>query len=304
MTALEGKALLDHGKAIAKRYAGRVGADIADELSSEAVLRVLGNPPPDGHVEPWLERIYRNLVVDHWRRGHAVASFDDVPEISAAGTPEGDAMRAERRRLVRQSLRHLPHETRRLLLMRFYGDADDQSAAQSFGITATTVRTRIHRALARLRDHLANLGAWFPPLFGKLGTQLCTVGVAPAFLAAFIVVGATAANPKPTPLTVVPVPAAHHTPSIRSAKAAVVTDGQPRARVRVSGPKRASPPAQPLTVPPPIVEFTDDTAVVGTILQPNGIDIVAEPPRPVLPCLVEAPATLFVQIEKMIEERI
>jgi RNA polymerase sigma-70 factor (ECF subfamily) len=301
MTALEGKALLDHGKAIAKRYAGRVGADIADELGSEAVMRVLGSPPPDGHVEPWLERIYRNLVVDHWRRGHAVASFDDVPEISAAGTPEGDAMRAERRRLVRQSLHHLPRETRRLLLMRFYGDADDQVTAQSFGITATTVRTRIHRALARLREHLANLGAWFPPFFGKLGAQLCTIGVAPAFIAAFIVVGATAANPEPTPVTVVPVAAAHHAPS-RSEKAAVVTDGQPRARV--SGPRRASPPTQPLAVPPPVVEFTDDTAVVGTILQPDGIVIVAEPPRPVLPCLVEAPTTFFVQIEKMIEEGI
>jgi RNA polymerase sigma-70 factor (ECF subfamily) len=303
MTALEGKALLDHGKAIAKRYAGRLGADIADELSAEAVLRVLGSPPPDGHVEPWLERIYRNLVVDHWRRGHAAASFDDVPEISAAGTPEGDAMRAENRRLVRQSLRSLPRETRRLLLMRFYGDADDQVAAQSFGITATTVRTRIHRALARLREYLANLGAWFPPFWGKLSAQLCTIGVAPAFIAAFIVVGATAANPEPTPVTMVPVAAAHHAPT-RSFEAAVVTDGQPRARVRVSGPKRASPPAQPLAVPPPVVEFTDDTTVVGTILQPDGIVIVAEPPRPVLPCLVEAPTTFFVQIEKMLEEGI
>jgi len=301
MTALEGKTLLDHGKAIAKRYAGRVGADIADELSSEAVLRVLGSPPPDGHVEPWLERVYRNLVVDHWRRGHAIASFDDVPEISAAGTPEGDAMRAERRRLVRQSLRRLPRETRRLLLMRFYGDADDQSAARSFGITPTTVRTRIHRALARLRDHLASLGAWFPPLFGQLGAQLCTIGVAPAFIAAFIAVGATAANPEPTPVTAAPMAAVYHAPSIRSAKAAAVPDAQPRVRVRASGSKRASPPAQPFAVPPPVVEFTDDTAVVGTILQPNGIDIVAEPPRPVLPCLVEAPTTFFVQIEKMVE---
>jgi len=72
----------------------------------------------------------------------------------------------------------------------------------------------------------------------------------------------------------------------------------------VSGPKRASPPAQPFAEPPPVVEFTDDTAVVGRILQPDGIVIVAEPPRSVLPCLVEAPTTFYVQIEKMIEEGI
>ena len=73
MTALEGKALLDHGKAIAKRYAGRVGPDVAEELGAEAVLRALRSPPPDGQLEPWLERIYRNLVVDVWRRRRPAA---------------------------------------------------------------------------------------------------------------------------------------------------------------------------------------------------------------------------------------
>ena len=102
MTALEGKALLDHGKMIARRYAGRVGPDVAEELRAEAVLRALGSPPPDGRMEPWLERIYRNLFVDLWRRGQLLTvNLDDVPALAGAGTPEEEVLHRERRRLDR-----------------------------------------------------------------------------------------------------------------------------------------------------------------------------------------------------------
>jgi len=167
MTALEGKALLDHGKAIARRYAGRVGPDVAEELRAEAVLRALGCPPPDGRMEPWLERIYRNLFVDLWRRGQLrTIDLDDVPELTSAGTPEDETLLRERRRLVREGLGRLPRAARRALLSRYYGELDDAAAAARFGVAATTVRTRIHRALARLRAHLRDLRGWCPPLFG------------------------------------------------------------------------------------------------------------------------------------------
>ena len=119
MTALEGKALLDHGKAIAKRYAGRVGPDVAEELGAEAVLRALRSPPPDGHLEPWLERIYRNLVVDAWRRRKPAAlDLAEVHGLAVSGTPEDAMLAGERRRLVRASVARLPREARRALLTR------------------------------------------------------------------------------------------------------------------------------------------------------------------------------------------
>jgi DNA-directed RNA polymerase specialized sigma24 family protein len=83
MNAQEGKALLDHGNTIARRYAGRVGPDVAEELRGEAVLRALRSPPPDGRMEPWLERIYRNLFVDRWRRGHVrTVDLAELPELA------------------------------------------------------------------------------------------------------------------------------------------------------------------------------------------------------------------------------
>ncbi len=157
MTALEGKALLDHGKAIAKRYAGRVGPDLAEELGAEAVLRALRSPPPDGHLEPWLERIYRNLIVDVWRRRRP-ASIDaaDLHDLAAPDSPEDVVLARERRRAVRASVARLPREARRALLSRYYGELDDEVSASRLGIAGSTIRTRIHRALSRLRGRLGD----------------------------------------------------------------------------------------------------------------------------------------------------
>ena len=122
MRALDGKALLEHGEAIARRYASRVGAEVAEELCAEAVLRALRSPAPDGRSEPWLEGIYKNLVIDHWRRRQLIAvDVNELHVVSTSLTPEDSLLARERRRLVRAGLRRLPRESRQALLSRYYG---------------------------------------------------------------------------------------------------------------------------------------------------------------------------------------
>jgi RNA polymerase sigma-70 factor (ECF subfamily) len=312
MTALDGKALLDHGNAIAKRYAGRVGPDVAEELRAEAVLRALGSPPPDGRMQPWLERIYRNLFVDLWRRGKLLTvDIADLPELAGAGTPEEEVLHRERRRMVRESLHRLPREARRALLSRYYGELDDEVAASRLGIATATVRTRIHRALARLRTRLGDLRAFCPPILGKLGAQAAGVGLAPVMVAALVVVGSSSRAPvsepalhpasavarqaapgwavRPTPAKVPAVSAAPLSRSRAAKKTAMVVP--------------AAEPA-PLPMPARFIDLGESDPVVGDILRPDGIDIFAEPPQPATPCMVEAPSNFVAQIEKMIEDRL
>ena len=305
MNALEGKALLDHGNAIARRYAGRVGADVAEELRGEAVLRALRSPPPDGRMEPWLERIYRNLFVDRWRRGHVrTVDLAELPELAGAGTPEDEVLRRERRRAIREGLGHLPREARRALLSRYWGELDDRATASRFGVAATTVRTRVHRALARLRARLGDLRAWCPWLFGKLGAQAAAVGLAPVLVAMLIVVGAASPPPKPEP-TAAPALAATEPAALRLARPAAppeptVAKLPPRARIA-----KKAPPTPVLAVAIAAqVEVVDRAPepIVGEILQPDGIIIFAEPERVVPPSMIEAPPDLLAQIDKMIEE--
>jgi RNA polymerase sigma factor (sigma-70 family) len=304
MTALEGKALLDHGTAIARRYAGRVGAEMAEELRAEAVLRALRSPPPDGRVEPWLERIFRNLVVDRWRRAHATADLD-LDEVAGGSSPEQTILGQERRRVVRAGLRELPREARRALLGRYYAELDDGLVAARLGVSATTVRTRIHRALARLRLRVADLRAWFPPLLGKLGAQAMAVGAAPLLVAALVVAGATVEPPTPQSPTGIAT-----TPTTRTtgASVAIVPDTTP-APVPVAlvtrPPKR---PAAHVThqapAEPPLAPIVEDDPPVTPLLEPDGIHVFVEVEAPQPPCLVQAPPELLAQIEKMIEEQL
>jgi RNA polymerase sigma factor (sigma-70 family) len=304
MTALEGQALLDHGKAIARRYARRVGPELAEELQAEAIARALGSPPPDGRLEPWLERIYRNLFVDLWRRGTVVAAEVDIDTLSADGTPEDEVLRRERRRIVRSALRELPRDGRRALLSKYFRDEQDEQAAGRFGVSAVTVRTRIHRALARLRDRLGEVRACLPMLFGRLSGQLAAVGIAPVIVAALLV----ASNP--TPLA----PAASAAPTVvaptQVARAQVLSEEPlPAPVVRRMARPRAAKPSVVVTTPavtPTVaaVETPKPIQVVSDILSPDGLVVFADPEPPVSPCMVEPPAQFLAQIEKMVEERL
>lgn len=305
MTALEGKALLDHGKAIAKRYARCVGPDLAEELRAEAVLRALASPPPDGRVRPWLERIYRNLLVDRWRRVQPrLVDLDDVPGLAGTSTPEDALLHRERRRLLRASLAGLPRQARRALLARYYGQLDDDVAASRLGIAAVTMRTRIHRALARLRLRLADLRAFFPPILGKLGTQAVAVGLAPILVTALVVVGA-ASPPAPdqgiTTPTVPSQPTARAKP--RPRPMAESTPPPARATVRAAHRTVAS---LTSTLPAPAeaapLATPEDEPIAGVILHPDAIDVVADPDRHAAPCMVEAPSSFLARIESMVED--
>jgi len=310
MTVLQGKALLDHGERIARRYRGQVGADVADDLRDEAVLRALAHPAPDGRVEPWLERIYRNLVVDDWRHTRHIAVGDDASEGATTATPEDAVLLRERRRLVRRNLGRLPREARRALLSRFYQESDDASVAERLGVSATTVRTRIHRALARLRTELAHLRAWLPPFVAKLGSEAGVLALTQGLAIALAVAPLVAPKPSPeassaparltvsepiaravaavaSDLAVTAVPSEAPRPMAKRSTVPSRLVGRPSARPPIAKPNAVAPVEQPVAI----------------VLQPDGLYVVAEPPSSLSPCMVEAPADLTPQIEKMIEDQ-
>jgi RNA polymerase sigma factor (sigma-70 family) len=308
MTALEGKALLDHGKAIARRYAERVGPDVAEELGAEAVLRALRSPPPDGRLEPWLERIYRNLIVDVWRRRRpATLDIADVRGLAVSGTPEDAVLAGERRRAVRASVARLPREARRALLSRYYGELDDEVSASRLGIAGATMRTRIHRALAKLRGRLGDLRGLLPPVFGKLGAHVGAIGLAPVMIVALAVVSAPSPVPNAErPLSATVVPDHHATLATRPAvdparKEAPAAISEPHKRVRAVA--RTSPANQAaLASPAQVIAFVEREEVVADIQRPEAIDIFADPVKSEPPSLVETPQNFLAQFEKMVED--
>lgn len=161
------------------RYFRQLG-DAAEDLNQEALARALARPPRDGSFGPWVERIRQNLAVDGWRRQtrHQRATAPAVAPYAPSG--EEAALGAERRIRMRAALAKLPPEQRRPIILRFFLGASDQQAARRLGIAQGTVRSRIHRALMRLRSTLGQMRAAF--LFGHPAqlAVVCAVWVAVA----------------------------------------------------------------------------------------------------------------------------
>lgn len=132
---------------------------LAEDLAQEAFVQAwrgmrgfrLGSP-----LKPWLLRILVNRVASHRRR----RLLDLVPlpwaERTAAGDPdpasviEVDQERTE----VRSAVTSLPEDQRRLIVLRFYAELSVRDISRATGLPEGTVKSRLHRAIGRLRELL------------------------------------------------------------------------------------------------------------------------------------------------------
>nr|WP_234434167.1 RNA polymerase sigma factor [Streptomyces sp. NRRL F-5126] len=152
------------------RYAaGRVGAEVADDLMAEvfvvAFQRRRRYDVSRPQARPWLYGIAIRLVHDHrrtearhWRALARVAATVPAGEAGEAD-PVAEQVAA---RVCAQSARgplaaalaKLPVRYRDVVLVIAWGDLDYAEAAEALGIPVGTVRSRLHRARRRLRDAL------------------------------------------------------------------------------------------------------------------------------------------------------
>jgi len=148
------------------RYlARRVGAAAADELAAEAFAVAYRNwdrLDPTRPVRPWLYGIAANLVRHHWRkerrmlRAYARTGVDPVfaDEDAAAERADADA----RHRELATALAELRNDEREVLLLHAWADLADSEIATALDLPLGTVKSRLSRIRARLRNQLADLG--------------------------------------------------------------------------------------------------------------------------------------------------
>ncbi|MFF0778290.1 RNA polymerase sigma factor [Streptomyces sp. NPDC003720] len=152
------------------RYiARRLGSDTADDLMAEtfviAFQRRRRYDPAIPHARPWLYGIATKLIGRH-RRHEArrlralsrVASL--APGTEHDGSEDGVAERlsGNSHSALAGALAGLPARYRDVLLVIAWGELNYEEAAQALGVPVGTVRSRLHRARARLRKALAAAG--------------------------------------------------------------------------------------------------------------------------------------------------
>jgi RNA polymerase sigma-70 factor (sigma-E family) len=84
------------------------------------------------------------------RRRSSQAGYRKLGQQPTVLSAESAALTSEERREVMAALRRLPARQREALVLRFYLDASAEEAAATMGISASSVRSATHRALATL----------------------------------------------------------------------------------------------------------------------------------------------------------
>lgn len=148
--------LIEPHIAMGYRLAAAILSDAgqAEDALQEATLRAwrsIGQLRSGAHVRGWFLTIVANR--SRSMRGTRWWSVIRLPE-SRLGLPS-PAEAADRRADLSSALGRLSPEERAAVFLRFFEDMNSREVGEALGITATAARSRIHRALRRLRVDLA-----------------------------------------------------------------------------------------------------------------------------------------------------
>lgn len=105
---------------------------------------------------PWLLRIVANEAINRRKAaGRRPTVGLSVVEDRASGdtalSPEASALARERRELVLDALRKMREEDRLVIAYRYFFDLSETEMADALGVARGTVKSRLSRAIARLR---------------------------------------------------------------------------------------------------------------------------------------------------------
>ena len=134
---------------------------VAEEQVQEALLSAwrgirgfrAGRP-----FKPWVLRILVNAVLSHQRRRvlpTVTLDGNGPDEPSAANADPVETLDAlENRLALRRAIVNLSPDHRQVVALRYFADLTVPEVARTLGIREGTVKSRLHRALALLREQL------------------------------------------------------------------------------------------------------------------------------------------------------
>jgi len=139
---------------------------LAEDIFQDTFFKVIqtlkkGQYNEEGKFLPWIIRIARNLIIDHYRRAKKMPPMpvyinDEGEEISvfnSLAAPNDDIQSAETskfKKSIRNLINELPNDQREVVLMRMYYD-------MSFKEISEFTNVSINTALGRMRYALFNL---------------------------------------------------------------------------------------------------------------------------------------------------
>jgi RNA polymerase sigma factor (sigma-70 family) len=139
----------------------RSSAD-AEDATQEAFVKAyyaLDRFRPDGEFRPWMLRIVANEARNRRRSARRRESLllrlaGDRPSGASAQAPETAAISADTARTLLAAIAALPERDRLVVSCRYLLDLSEAETAAALGVRPGTVKSRLSRALDKLRARL------------------------------------------------------------------------------------------------------------------------------------------------------
>ena len=147
--------------------------ETAEDCGQEAMIRIwrnLANYRGECALESWVYRIAANCCMDWLRKKKRDRSVSMEPMVEqgfdpadeAPGTEEQVVAKDERQRL-REAIAILPEDQREALILTQLEKVPYEEAARALGVSEGTVKSRVNRAKARLKEILSAERELSPP---------------------------------------------------------------------------------------------------------------------------------------------
>ena len=135
----------------------------AEDVAQEAFLRAYRWLPTyrgDGPFGAWVWRIAMRLAVARLKQRPPVLQADPtrsegwLVDLDRGVDPVGRLLGEEQRQDVLSAIATLPRAQREVVTLRFFADRSLEQISSDVGAPVGTVKSRLHRGLATLRDRL------------------------------------------------------------------------------------------------------------------------------------------------------
>jgi RNA polymerase sigma-70 factor, ECF subfamily len=158
------EALVERYREVAFRTAYLIarGSADAEDATQEAFVKAyyaLGRFRPDAPFRPWILRIVANEARNRRRSARrreslALRLAEDRPSGASAQAPEAAVVGAETARALLAALARLPERDRLVVSYRYLLELTEAETASTLGVRPGTVKSRLSRALDRLREEV------------------------------------------------------------------------------------------------------------------------------------------------------
>ena len=147
--------------------------EAAEDCGQEAMIRIwrnLANYRGECALESWVYRIAANCCMDWLRKKKRDQSVSMEPMVEQGFDPADDAPGTEaqvvakdERQRLREAIALLPDDQREALILTQLEKVSYEEAAQALGVSEGTVKSRVNRAKARLKEILSAERELAPP---------------------------------------------------------------------------------------------------------------------------------------------